>query len=91
MRRVQAVLRDTDPKDMGITDAHDHDRGRLPKRVLLGVDAGRASYQKVYGDGGGIDHDLTVFVPRYGGVAWGASPRVGYCSLVSVEAFSSGG
>lgn len=44
MRRVQAVLRDADPKDMGITDAHDHDRGRLPKRVLLGVDAGRASY-----------------------------------------------
>jgi phosphotriesterase-related protein len=34
------------------------------KHVLLGVDAGRASYQKAYGGGVGIDYDLTVFVPR---------------------------
>jgi phosphotriesterase-related protein len=34
------------------------------KHVVLGVDAGRASYQKAYGGGVGIDYDLTVFRPR---------------------------
>lgn len=32
--------------------------------ILLGVDAGKASYQKAYGGGVGIDYDLTVFRPR---------------------------
>jgi len=65
--------------------------GGCPKRVLLGADAGRASHQRVHGGGVGIYYDPTVFVPRHCGVAWGASPRVGYSSLVSVEAFSCGG
>jgi len=34
------------------------------KHILLGVDAGKASYQKAYGGGVGIDYDLTVFKPR---------------------------
>ncbi len=34
------------------------------KHLLLGVDAGRSSYQKAYGGGVGIDYDLTVFMPR---------------------------
>jgi phosphotriesterase-related protein len=34
------------------------------KHLLLGVDAGRSSYQKAYGGGVGIDYDLTVFLPR---------------------------
>lgn len=34
------------------------------KQLLLCMDAGRASYQKAYGGGYGIDYMLTVFVPR---------------------------
>jgi predicted metal-dependent phosphotriesterase family hydrolase len=34
------------------------------KHIVLGVDAGRASYQKVYGGGVGIDYDVKVFLPR---------------------------
>jgi phosphotriesterase-related protein len=34
------------------------------KHLLLGVDAGRSSYQKAYGGGVGIDYDLSVFMPR---------------------------
>jgi len=34
------------------------------KQLLLCMDAGRASYQKAYGWGYGIDYMLTVFVPR---------------------------
>jgi phosphotriesterase-related protein len=34
------------------------------KHIVLSMDAGRASYQKAYGNGYGIDYMLTVFVPR---------------------------
>jgi len=34
------------------------------KQLLLCMDAGRASYQKAYGGGYGIDYMLTAFVPR---------------------------
>jgi phosphotriesterase-related protein len=34
------------------------------KRIILGGDAGKQSYQKAYGGGVGIDYDLAVFCPR---------------------------
>ena len=34
------------------------------KQIVLGTDSGKASYQKAYGGGTGIDYDLTVFRPR---------------------------
>ena len=33
-------------------------------QIVLGVDAGHASYQKAYGGGAGIDYDVSVFIPR---------------------------
>jgi 5-phospho-D-xylono-1,4-lactonase len=34
------------------------------RQIVLGVDAGHASYQKAYGGGAGIDYDVSVFIPR---------------------------
>jgi phosphotriesterase-related protein len=43
---------------------HELVRAGYQKQLLLSMDAGRASYQKAYGGGVGIDYMLTVFVPR---------------------------
>lgn len=40
------------------------------KQILLCMDAGRASYQKAYGGGYGIDYMFTVFVPRLRRKVW---------------------